>query len=101
MDVYEQKFCTLINRMQMLMMEAGYSFINMDKVTDAVKTLYEENGGNPHLDGAYSTSGTGHTVFAQVFEGMDVVDAIAGVSTGDNDKPRENVVMEQVEIVPL
>lgn len=98
-DVYEQNFA-LYQQNADAYDEAGYSFINMDKVTDAVKTLYEENGGNPHLDGAYSTSGTGHTVFAQVFEGMDVVDAIAGVSTGDNDKPRENVVMEQVEIVP-
>ena len=43
--------------------------LDMDKVTDEYKSLYEENGGNPHLDGAYSTAGTGHTVFAQVFEG--------------------------------
>lgn len=46
--------------------------LDMDKVTDAYKELYDTNGGNTHLDGAYSTAGTGHTVFAQVFDGMDV-----------------------------
>ena len=79
---------------------AGYSFIDMDKITKQVKKAYEENGGNPNLDGAYSTSGKGHTVFAQVFEGMEVVDAIAAVATDENDKPTTDVVMERVEIVP-
>ena len=73
--------------------------IDMDKVTEKVKKLYEENGGNPHLDGAYSTDGTGHTVFAQVFEGMDVVDKIAAVETGENNKPVTDVLIEKIEIV--
>lgn len=79
---------------------AGYSFIDMDKITKKVKSAYEEYGGNPNLDGAFSTSGKGHTVFAQVFEGMDVVDAIAAVSTDGNDKPKTDVVIETIEIVP-
>ncbi len=40
-----------------------------------------------------------HTVFGQVYEGMDVVDTIAKVKTGPGDKPVEPVVMEKVEIV--
>ena len=73
--------------------------VDMEKVTDAYKKFYDENGGNYHLDGAYSTIGRGHTVFAQVFEGMDVVDAIAAVETNDSDKPLEDVKMIKVEIV--
>ena len=58
---------------------------------DVIKA-YEELGGTPWLDFK-------HAVFGQVFEGMDVVDKIANVKTGMNDKPREAVVMEKVEIV--
>ena len=74
--------------------------LDMDQVSDAYKSLYEENGGNPHLDGAYSTAGTGHTVFAQVFEGMDVVRAIMQVETDDNDMPLTAVTILSAEIVP-
>lgn len=66
-------------------------------VPDEVWTLYEQNGGNIHLDGAWRSSG-GHTVFGQVFEGMDVVDAIAKVETDDNNKPLEDVVINSIEI---
>ena len=53
---------------------------------------YNEVGGVPFLDGGY-------TVFGQVFEGMDVVRAMAQVETGENDKPLTQVMMESVEIV--
>ncbi|GAA4817034.1 peptidylprolyl isomerase [Nocardioides caeni] len=41
-----------------------------------------------------------HTIFGEVADqaGRDVVDAIAGVATGRNDKPVEPVVIESVEI---
>ncbi|MDD6032645.1 MAG: peptidylprolyl isomerase [Oscillospiraceae bacterium] len=53
---------------------------------EAIKK-YCELGGTPWLDGA-------HTVFGQVVEGMNVVDAIASVKTGPMDRPRMDVVIE-------
>ncbi|MFD3386907.1 peptidylprolyl isomerase [Ligilactobacillus salivarius] len=50
-----------------------------------------ENGGTPWLDHR-------HTVFGQVTSGMDVVDEIATVERDMADKPKEDVVIETVEI---
>jgi peptidyl-prolyl cis-trans isomerase B (cyclophilin B) len=43
----------------------------------------------PHLDGAY-------TVFGEVTEGMDVLEAIQKVATDENDRPLEDVRMLRV-----
>ena len=48
-------------------------------------------GAAPWLDGK-------HTVFGQVTSGMDVADAISQVETGPGDRPREDVVIERVEL---
>ncbi len=40
-----------------------------------------------------------HTVFGQVVEGMDVVDEIAAVKVGRNDKPLEDVVILGIDIL--
>jgi peptidyl-prolyl cis-trans isomerase B (cyclophilin B) len=45
----------------------------------------------PWLDGK-------HTVFGRVTSGQDVVDAISGVDRDANDRPREAVVIETVEL---
>jgi len=74
------------------------SIIDMDKMNDKIQKLYKENGGNPFLDGKFSTTGKGHTVFAQVFEGKDVVDKIANVETGENDKPTKPVKIKKITI---
>ena len=66
-------------------------------VPDEVWELYAEYGGNMHLDGAWRYTG-GHTVFGQVYEGMDVVDAIAAVEVDDNKKPTTSVIIESIEI---
>jgi len=66
-------------------------------VPDEVWDLYAKVGGNVHLDGAWRQSG-GHTVFGQVYEGMDIVDTIAAVETDENDKPTKNVIIKSIEI---
>lgn len=45
----------------------------------------------PWLDGK-------HTVFGRVTNGMDVVDEIENVDTDANDKPRDDVTIERVEL---
>ncbi len=67
------------------------------EVPEEVWKIYEKTGGNIHLDGAWRESG-GHTVFGQVFEGLDVVDKIAAVSTDENDKPTTPVTITTMEV---
>ena len=47
-----------------------------------------------HLDGDYAS-------FGYVIYGLDVVDAIASVATDNNDKPREDVVIESIRFVTI
>jgi cyclophilin family peptidyl-prolyl cis-trans isomerase len=49
-------------------------------------TVYKTIGGTPQLDGNY-------TVFGEVYEGLDIVDKIAAVKTGPNDRPVKDVKM--------
>jgi FKBP-type peptidyl-prolyl cis-trans isomerase len=45
----------------------------------------------PHLDGR-------HTVFGKVIKGLEVIDAIANVEKGAQDKPKTDVVIKSVKI---
>ncbi len=39
-----------------------------------------------------------YTIFGKVSEGLDTVDSIANVQTGDNDKPVDDVVIKSIKI---
>ena len=57
----------------------------------AVVDAYKKIGGAFWLD--YK-----HTVFGEVYEGMDVVDEIAKSQVNENDKPLEDVVIESITV---
>lgn len=68
-----------------------------DWIPDEVWDAYETHGGNVRLDGAFRRSG-GHTVFGQVFEGLDVLEEIANAVTDSNLKPLVDICIKSVEI---
>ncbi len=61
------------------------------KYTEQQRIDYKTKGGTPHLDGDY-------TVFGEVTEGLDVVEKISRVITGQNDRPKEDIKVIKVEI---
>lgn len=76
----------IISQMREMTAEDGYPA----EVVDA----YEELGGAYWLDFK-------HTVFGQVYEGMDIIDNIAKVAKDPMDKPLEDIIIENIEITEL
>lgn len=62
------------------------------KLTQDIRDTYKSIGGTPHLDGQY-------TVFGEVVDGLDVVEAIQGVETDGNDRPLEDVRILNATVV--
>lgn len=62
------------------------------KLTPEQRETYTTVGGVPFLDNQY-------TVYGEVTEGMDVVDAIQKVKTNKQDRPTENIVINSIEII--
>lgn len=53
--------------------------------------IVQRKGGTPSLNGL-------HAIFGFTFDGMDIVDEIAGVETDDYDRPLDEIVIESIEI---
>lgn len=62
--------------------------------SDTQRADYEKMGGTPHLDGGY-------TVFGQVIDGFEVIDAIAKVAKDPRDRPNEDVKMTMELLKPV
>ena len=56
------------------------------------KQAYTTVGGTPHLDNSY-------TVFGQVIEGIEVVDAIAAAETSQGDVPKERIEIKKMKLL--
>ena len=67
------------------------SQVSADDMPEKIVEAYKK-GGTPFLDGQY-------TVFGQVIEGMDIVDKIAALPVGANDKPNEEVTVQQINVI--
>ena len=69
----------------------------------ATSQFFINHANNAFLNKAQAQDGHGYCVFGQVTEGMDVVDKIKAVRTGNKgfhqDVPVEDVVIEKAEIV--
>lgn len=67
-----------------------------ENATDEIRARYLEKGGTPGLDGNY-------TVFGQVYEGFDVLDAISEVkvvenSGGEVSLPEKDIIIKSVTV---
>ncbi|MBR3772706.1 MAG: peptidylprolyl isomerase, partial [Clostridium sp.] len=65
--------------------------LKLEAYNDVVVDNYLKQGGCLYLSGGY-------TVFGQVYEGLDVVDAIAATETDGGDKPTQDVIIESIEV---
>lgn len=61
-------------------------------IPEEIKEVYRTVGGTPHLDDNY-------TVFGEVVEGLEIIDAIAGVEKGRHNRPVEDVYIIKMKVV--
>lgn len=62
------------------------------KFTAEQRMIYKAVGGTPHLDYAY-------TVFGEVIEGFDVIEAIASEPTDNRDRPLEDIRIIKISVL--
>ena len=81
----------------------GSQFFIVQNKDDQSKQLGNAGYPKPIIDaykkGGYPAGDTKYTVFGQVIKGMDVVDTIANLEVDDNNKPKENLTVNSVEVI--
>ena len=87
-EAYYQKILSLKP-----VLEEGFSINLSRNYPERRMKVYTTLGGTPHLDDAY-------TVFGRVVEGLEVVEKIAGVQTGQANRPVENIYI-RMELEPI
>ncbi|TYQ16121.1 UNVERIFIED_CONTAM: cyclophilin family peptidyl-prolyl cis-trans isomerase [Acetivibrio alkalicellulosi] len=84
---FKDEFSPMVSHLR-----GALSMANRGPNTNGSQFFIVQNiAGTPHLNG-------GHTVFGQVFDGMDVVDKIAGVRVGPRDRPLEDVTILSIGV---
>lgn len=80
-----------LERIQQALTDSARILFEKEKLllTDEQRQAYTTVGGTPHLDGEY-------TIFGEVIEGMDIVERISVKETDDNDRPRQDVIIQKV-----
>lgn len=62
------------------------------KMSQEVKEAYQTLGGTPFLDNNY-------TVYGEVVEGLEVIEKIEKAATNKQDRPLENIIIEEVKVI--
>jgi len=73
-------------------MSKTYTNFDAYRITDSQREVYKTIGGTPHLDQNY-------TVYGEVIEGLEVIDTISAVQTGEFDRPIKDVRILQVKLI--
>ena len=81
-----QDSMNVLNALAEAMTNAEAAKLAPFKYSEEQRNAYTTVGGTPHLDGGY-------TVFGEVIEGLDIVDKIAAVEKGANDRPKQDIRM--------
>ena len=82
------------NSEEELSVPIGEEYFTLKQIfPEAVMQHYREQGGSVHLEYVF---GNAYTVFGQVIEGMEVVDAIAAAEKDASDKPLEPITIESI-----
>ncbi len=68
------------------------STMKLYRIPEAHRKVYKTIGGAPHLDMNY-------TVFGEVVRGMEIVDSIAAVKTGKQDKPLNDILILKARMI--
>lgn len=71
--------------------EKGFSKLSDDE-WERISMYYQRNPGAPWLDGTY-------TVFGEIVEGLEVVEAIQGMEVDGNNRPTEDVKIIKASVI--